>query len=243
LPPLLRPQIRAQKESLQRRLKARVEKIDSDLELLQLEVAKFQSDSTNLADQAEYGSLAQALQARISALEEEVADANEEQALYGWKATEFPGIAELWVGLEPYANLWIITSDFNLSIDEWMYGPFKNLEPAALEETVGEWYKKMFRLTKGFNTAEDAHLKRIAEEMKVKLEEFKANLPVIAAICNPGMRGRHWAAMSEIVGYQIQPDEHTSLGSLLAQGILSHEQKLQVTAAPATTSITTSRIP
>lgn len=225
-------QISSQKKVLQHELKLRMERIGTDLEMLQLEVGAFQSESTNLADQAEYGSMAQALQGRIAALDEEVVAANEEQALYGWKPTEYPGIAELTSSLEPYANLWIITADFNLSIDEWMYGPFKNLEPESLEETVGEWYKKMFRLTKAFNKEDDAHLKAIAEEMKSKLEDFKINLPVIAAICNPGMRGRHWTALSEIVGFHVQPDEHTSLGSLLAQNIVEHESKLQVSALP-----------
>eukprot|EP00873_Tetraselmis_striata_P006261 jgi/Tetstr1/426525/TSEL_016823.t1 len=79
--------ISSQKKVLQHELKLRMERIGTDLEMLQLEVGAFQSESTNLADQAEYGSMAQALQGRIAALDEEVVAANEEQALYGWKPT------------------------------------------------------------------------------------------------------------------------------------------------------------
>ena len=105
--------------------------------------------------------------------------------------------------------------------------PSRSLSPEALEEMVGDWYKRMFRLTKTFAT-KDPHLAQIAETTRKSLEEFKVNLPVVAAICNPGMRGRHWVKVSDMVGFDVQPDENTSLASLLERGIAKHEQELQV---------------
>ena len=40
----------------------------------------------------------------------------------------------------------------------------------------------------------------MAEALRAKLDEFRTYLPLIACICNPGMRGRHWAAISDAAG-------------------------------------------
>jgi len=44
-------------------------------------------------------------------------------------------------------------------------------------------------------------------QTKVSVEAFKENIPLIQTICNPGLRDRHWAQLSEIVGFPIKPDE------------------------------------
>jgi hypothetical protein len=38
------------------------------------------------------------------------------------------------------------------------------------------------------------------------------NLPLISAICNPGLRERHWVALAELVGFEIKRDEVRPLG-------------------------------
>lgn len=47
----------------------------------------------------------------------------------------------------------------------------------------------------------------MAEEGRSKVSGFQAYTPLIAAVCNPGLRERHWAAMAEIVGFEIKQDE------------------------------------
>merc|ERR1711972_129379 len=36
-------------------------------------------------------------------------------------------------------------------------------------------------------------------------------MPVVQAVCNQGLRARHWEKMSEIVGVQLAPDEESNL--------------------------------
>jgi hypothetical protein len=78
-----------------------------------------------------------------------------------------------------------------------MLGSFIKLDATGTEENVTEWCKKMTKLAK---TMSRDDLKGVAESLKVKLEEFKAYLPLISCICNPGMRSRHWQAISEVAG-------------------------------------------
>ena len=40
---------------------------------------------------------------------------------------------------------------------------------------------------------------RASVTIKAKLEKFKLNMPLIGALCNPGIKKRHWDMMSEKV--------------------------------------------
>ena len=42
-----------------------------------------------------------------------------------------------------------------------------------------------------------------AEDMRTKLEDLKTYAPILACVCNPGMRGRHWETLSGIMGSQV----------------------------------------
>ena len=68
---------------------------------------------------------------------------------------------------------------------------------------------------------------KIAEECKSKVTSFKDMLPLISAICNQGLHERHWEKIAEVVGFEIRPDEVTSLRRLLDYGI---QEYVKVTA-------------
>ena len=68
---------------------------------------------------------------------------------------------------------------------------------------------------------------------KEKIDAFKQYLPLITAICNPGLRDRHWAAMSDtigIVGWELKRDDHTSLQRLIDKGVGEHTAALAETS-------------
>ena len=44
-----------------------------------------------------------------------------------------------------------------------------------------------------------------------KLDEFRLHLPLLVAMTNPGLRERHWNAMSSVVGFSIEPDDSMTL--------------------------------
>ena len=66
----------------------------------------------------------------------------------------------------------------------------------------------------------------VAEEGKAKVASFQEHLPLITAICNPGLRERHWVALAEIVGFEVKRDEVTSLKRLLDHDIAMHISKI-----------------
>ena len=72
-------------------------------------------------------------------------------------------------------------------------------------------HRKLFKLTKVFAGGAGGETRElplaVAEEGKAKVVAFQAYLPLIAAVCNPGLRERHWEALAELVGFQIKQDE------------------------------------
>ena len=69
--------------------------------------------------------------------------------------------------------------------------------------------------------------KIIKNDVKEKIDAFKAHLPLIQAMLNPGMRGRHWEMLTVSCGGSVQPNEMTTLASLLVQKVGDHIDKIQ----------------
>ena len=63
---------------------------------------------------------------------------------------------------------------------------------------------------------------KIAEECKAKIVGFQELLPLITAICNGGLHERHWEQIAAVVGFDVKPDEVTSLRRLLDYNIQDH---------------------
>jgi len=72
-------------------------------------------------------------------------------------------------------------------------------------------HRKLFKLTKVFAGGASGDTRElplaVAEEGKAKVVSFQAYLPLIAAVCNSGLRERHWEALAELVGFTIKQDE------------------------------------
>ncbi|GIL46228.1 hypothetical protein Vafri_3260 [Volvox africanus] len=211
--------------TFQAKLRAARDKMAMDLTDISLAVQAFQEIST-FADMSDLAHEGESLLVRIQQLSETAASINEDEALLGWEVTEWPAIRELSTDLEPYASLYSITNDFGLRYEEWLFGPIRDLNAEDVETNVGEWFKKMVRLSKSLPRPE---LRALAEKTRTRLEEFKENVPIIMAVCNPGMRGRHWERLSSALGTRVSPgaDGELNLQKLLLLGITAHLELLQ----------------
>ena len=74
---------------------------------------------------------------------------------------------------------------------------------------------------------------RAAATIKSKLQKFQINLPLINALCNPGIKQRHWDMMSEKVGFNMTPTEETPLIEVLQLPLEKYLDKLQSISSQA----------
>ena len=74
-------------------------------------------------------------------------------------------------------------------------GPFLELNAEQVEEEQDNMWRTMHKLSKGFGDLPNP--KRSAESIKMRLQKFKENMPLIHIFCNPGIRDRHWQIVRE----------------------------------------------
>lgn len=58
-------------------------------------------------------------------------------------------------------------------------------------------------------------------------------MPIIQTLFNPGMRDRHWALVSEVVGYEILPTSDTTLAKVLTMDLEKFVSKFESIADAA----------
>ncbi|KAI8435550.1 hypothetical protein MSG28_003843 [Choristoneura fumiferana] len=141
---------------------------------------------------------------------------NEEQLLDQDVSVYF-SLQTMLAGIDPFHKLWHTSFDFYEGYEKWYHGPFLGLEAEQIAEDVEAWWKLLYKL--GKQLFEYPGAKRIADMVRNKLEKFKVLIPVLCAICNKGMRDRHWAKISDLIGVPVVHDPETSLADMVEQGV------------------------
>uniref|UniRef100_A0A673TZU4 Dynein axonemal heavy chain 3 n=1 Tax=Suricata suricatta TaxID=37032 RepID=A0A673TZU4_SURSU len=156
---------------------------------------------------------------------------NKEEDLLEKEKSTFPLLQTMLTNKVPYEQLWLTTYEFSIKSEEWMNGPLFLLNAEEISEEVGNMWRTMYKLTK--TLADVPAPRRLAENMKIKIEKFKQHIPILSISCNPGMKDRHWQQISEIVGCEIKPTETTCLSNMLEYGFGKFLDKLEPIGATA----------
>ena len=56
-------------------------------------------------------------------------------------------------------------------------------------------------------------------------DRIQVQLPLVAVLCNPGLRKRHWQEMSALVGTDLVPNTGTTLRKFLRLSLMSSLEK------------------
>ncbi|KAL4710830.1 hypothetical protein ACJJTC_016114 [Scirpophaga incertulas] len=134
-------------------------------------------------------------------------------------------------GIDPFHKLWHTSYDFYEGYEKWYHGPFLGLEAEKIAEDVEAWWKLLYKL--GKQLFEFPGAKRVADMVRNKLEKFKALLPVLCAICNKGMRERHWQRISALTGAAVPHGADSTLAMAVELGVPVHAQQLDEIAQTA----------
>ena len=92
-------------------------------------------------------------------------------------------------------------------------------------------WRTLFKLIKSFSETKGPL--KTAEGLKTKVEKFKGYVPLLQCICNPGLRERHWDKISDLAGFDIKPDETTSLTQMLSMNLHKFLEPLEEIGASA----------
>ena len=62
-------------------------------------------------------------------------------------------------------------------------------------------------------------LVKVAEKLKLLIDEFQEKVPIISCLCNNGLRDRHWEQISGLLGHPFKPTSSTTLETALGLGL------------------------
>ncbi|XP_044289654.1 dynein axonemal heavy chain 3 isoform X4 [Varanus komodoensis] len=156
---------------------------------------------------------------------------NKEEELLEREKSQFPLLQTIITHKQPFEQLWMTAYNFHTKSEEWMNGPLIRMNAEEISEEVSAMWRTMYKLTK--TLVDQPGPKRLAENVKFKIDKFKQHLPVLSIACNRGMKDRHWEQISDIVGYEIRPDETTSLMNMLEYGLSKFIEKIEPIGAAA----------
>ncbi|XP_028254184.1 dynein heavy chain 7, axonemal isoform X2 [Parambassis ranga] len=180
------------------------ERFLEELQSYAVEVQNFISFG-ELDDLSKYLNKAQALHAKLELAMEKIDDFNLEEEAYGWSVSQYPQRKQIQDKLTPFLRLYETATDFLKQYEQWLHGPLSNVNPDKVEADVGNYGRTLYKLEKGFSDM--PLVMNIVTTIKAKVDDFKEHIPMVQVLCNPGLRERHWNAMSDLAGISLQPSE------------------------------------
>lgn len=104
-----------------------------------------------------------------------------------------------------------------------MNNQFETIDANAAEKFVEESFRSIINANKYFKDKSMPHIASIGEAVKNNMEEFKPKLPLMVALRKDGMKERHWAEVSKLIGQDINPkDPEFTFNTVLKLGLLKH---------------------
>ena len=112
-------------------------------------------------------------------------------------------------------------------LEAWRATPFAHLDAANLT-LAATMLQDEIRAA-----ASQAPPSAIAQ-LRDALAGFRAQLPLVEALCNRAMGDRHWTQLSELLGHEFRPKPTMTLSSILEMGLAAHFEALQRVGRVAT---------
>nr|XP_031838488.1 dynein heavy chain 7, axonemal-like [Nomia melanderi] len=183
-----------------------------------------------------YQKRAQTLENRLIAGMEKIDKFNEEEAAFGWEITQYPRRKQIADQLKPFKQLFDAICDFMTKHDLWLNSMIGSYSPEEIDNDVGyayrlitmidfiETFRTIYKLEKTF---QEPDLRNLAISVREKIEDFRDRMPIIFTLGNPGLKGRHWEQISEIIGVPIKVDADLTLTKVLEMGLDSLASKFE----------------
>ena len=186
-----------------------------------IRVCESMSEKSRMAD---YLLKLAAFKQQIATAESDIATLQEQERMLGMSPAEVQQLSAIKSYLQPFDSLWSLASHYHKQHQGWMRGSVLKLDAAEVEREVGEMSELAARLQKQLETS--VEVRKVADYLVVELQHMTTHLPLLQVLCNAGMRERHWAEVSAVLGFQFTPDQHTTLARVLDMNVSQHAAAL-----------------
>uniref|UniRef100_A0A3Q4BIM9 Dynein axonemal heavy chain 12 n=1 Tax=Mola mola TaxID=94237 RepID=A0A3Q4BIM9_MOLML len=204
------------------------EKIKGQLEELLQKTGEFEHCSEMDMIQ-QYVDDVRAFQEHVHGVEHVIFIINKEEDFYKLEETSYPEFDIIKDSADLYQRLFELVLNWQQTETRWMDGCFTELDGEKIEAQVDEFFRDSFKMLKFFQQkqtkAEQEMEKTAEEETTDELTEDEPKKEEKSTIVF--IRARHWEQMSEIVGYDLNPDGGTTLRTLLTQNLAPYMEQFE----------------
>ncbi|EFN66875.1 Dynein heavy chain 7, axonemal [Camponotus floridanus] len=211
-------------------LKASIDKFEQDLQIYEKYCNELQYWG-NIEEIQRYKKKATSLDNKLIAAMDIIAEFNDEERLFGWEISQYPLRKKIADKLAPYKKFYDIACEFLTNYETWTEAMIGSYDPEVIENETGVAYRMVYKLEKVF---QEPAVKKLAEIVRTKIEDFKEHMPVILTLGNPSLKSRHWEQVSEIVGFPIKVDQYMTLAKILDYGLGDYVAKFDAISEAAT---------
>lgn len=212
-------------------LKKRIEQFRRDLDVYWEQLLDYENWG-DIALVSKYKKKANILDNRLTMAMEKIERINEEESSYCWKLSEYPLRKQTHDKLIPYKKLFDAGQDFIEKRDLWLSSQVGSFDPENIATDIGVIYEVILNLEQTFE--EHPQSKKLSEDIKVIIDEFKMNMPIIQTLGNPGMKLRHWEQISEMVGFPIKVSPELTLEKIIEFGLEDYLARFVIISESAT---------
>ncbi|CAL1158737.1 unnamed protein product [Cladocopium goreaui] len=208
-----------------------MEKLDREKTEYERDMARYQEDLEWVKSLNDY-SLAMKCAHRIYSLRENLDRAKERvqsfldrERLFGMDVSDYSVVENMTEAFEPYYKLWTSAIDFKHSEEEWLTGMVQRLVAEEIETVVEDQYKESYKTIKQFEGNENPLA--VAKDLREEISSFRANMPVIRALCQEAFEPRHFSDLFEELRLDMDMEDGITLQQMLEVGILDHIDTLE----------------
>eukprot|EP00930_Biecheleria_cincta_P042962 TRINITY_DN29559_c0_g2_i1.p1 TRINITY_DN29559_c0_g2~~TRINITY_DN29559_c0_g2_i1.p1 ORF type:complete len:4097 (+),score=999.81 TRINITY_DN29559_c0_g2_i1:1152-12293(+) len=153
---------------------------------------------------------------------------NRFQDVLKMEPTAFENVEELKQSFNQQAKLWRNIDQWEEISVEWNNQSFGTIDTDTINKKMQEFNKVAVQSSKAMP---DNAVPQIWAE---QVSQFKNTIPVVVALRNKALKGRHWEAIHELIGEIDTEDENFTLGSLLGMGVDQHMEAIMEVSGKAT---------
>lgn len=212
-------------------LRKRIEQFKRDLDVYWEQLLDYENWG-DISLVSKYKRKANILDSRLISALEKIERINEEETSYGWELSEYPLRKQTHDKLLPYKNLFDAGQDFIEKRDLWLKSQVGSFDPVDIAKDIEQVYDVVLRLSQEFE--ESPQSKRLADDIKTIIDEFRLNMPIIQTLGNPGMKLRHWEQISEMVGFPITVSAELTLEKIIEFGLEDYLARFEKISESAT---------
>lgn len=166
----------------------------------------------------------------LKRLSDDMKRIHEQQTDLEMMLTEYPQIEELKTTVKPYEELWKLTDEFYKKYKRWKTDVLSTLVPDEIEADFKKMQRASNKLVHYFDSKSKNRPKGIAQQVQRDLETFKIYLPVIRALCNPGLQERHKQLIGEVIyqgGTEVFDPSTMTADSCAQLRVTDHTEQLE----------------